>query len=433
MTRRQFVSALLLSLAIALAGCASPSLQTASAPEVVGLSSARLKELSGAFQAKVDAGEIPGAVLLVARDGRIAWHETLGFRDREAKAPMTRDALFRIASMTKPLTSLSVMMLVEEGKVNLDDPLSRYLPEFRNLQVGVEKAEGGGAPQLVLEPAQREITIVDLLRHTSGITYGIFGKSLVKDRYNASKLFDPRQTGPEFTTKMSRLPLQFQPGTRWDYGMSTDVLARVVEAVSGLRMDQFVQQRILKPLGMNDTSYWVEPTRQGRIAEPQVIAATGKRPAFPNVTLAPNWIPGGHGLVSTAADYARFCQMLLNGGTLDGRRIVSAATIELMRKDHLPAGSVVLSPAAKQAWSIAAPTPENGQGFGLGFLVRTSEGTNGIPGSIGDISWNGAQGTYFWVDPKQRLFAILMMQAPLPVARPYRPMMREYVYRALIK
>lgn len=432
MPRRSFASALLLSVALALAGCASQSLQTAAKPEDVGLSSARLKELSGAFQAKVDAGEIPGAVLLVARNGKLAWHDAIGFRDREAKAPMTRDALFRIASMTKPLTSLSIMMLAEEGKLKLDDPLSRYLPQFRNLEVGVEKADGG-APQLVMEPAQREITIVDLLRHTAGITYGVFGKSMVKDRYNAAKLFNPGQTGAEFVAKMASLPLQFQPGTRWDYSMSTDVLARVVAVVSGMEADRFVHERILKPLRMNNTGYWVEPDRQERIAEPQIIAALGKRPAFPNVTIQPRWIPGGHGLVSTAADYARFCQMLLNGGELDDVRIVSAATIELMRKDHLPAGAVVLSPAAKAAWDIAAPTEENGQGFGLGFLVRTSEGTNQIPGSVGDISWGGAQGTYFWVDPKQRLFGILMMQVPLMAARPYRPLMRAHVYRAVIK
>jgi len=417
---------------LALAGCASPpALQTAASPEEVGFSSQRLKELSAAFQAKVDAGEYPGMVVLVARDNEIAWFDAIGYRDREAKAPMTRDALFRIASMTKPITSLSIMMLIEEGKLKLDDPLSQYLPEFTNLQVGVEKPDAAGKPQLVTEPAQRAITIRDLLRHTSGITYGIFGKSLVKNRYNAAKLFDPSQTTAQFITKLSQLPLQFQPGTRWDYSMSTDVLVRVVEVASGKPMDQFVHERILKPLHMNDTDYWVEPAKQPRVAEPQVIADSGKRPAFPGVAQKPRWIPGGHGLVSTAADYARFCQMLLNGGTLDGVRIVSAETLALMQKDHLPPGAVVLSPEAKAAWGIVAPTAENGQGFGLGFAVRTSEGTNKIPGSIGDHFWAGAYGTYFWVDPKQRMFAILMLQAPISVNRAPRLWMRELVYRAL--
>lgn len=432
MVHRLRAFALLFVLAFALAGCASaPSLQPAASPEDVGFSSQRLKELSAAFQSKVDAGEYPGMVVLVARDNKIAWFDAIGYRDREAKAPMTKDALFRIASMTKPITSLSIMMLAEEGKLKLDDPLSRYLPEFKDVQVGVEKTDAAGKPQLVTEPAQRAITIRDLLRHTSGITYGVFGKSLVKDRYNAAKLFNPSQTTAEFITKMSQLPLQYQPGTRWDYGMSTDVLVRVVEVVSGTPMDQFVHQRILKPLRMNDTDYWVEPGKLTRVAEPQVMAASGKRPAFPGVAQKPLWIPGGHGLVSTAADYARFCQMLLNGGELDGVRVVSAETLALMRKDHLPPAAVVLSPEAKAAWGIVAPTTENGQGFGLGFAVRTSEGTNKIPGSLGDYFWAGAYGTYFWVDPKQRMFAILMLQAPLATNRPPRLWMREYVYRAL--
>ncbi len=431
MSRATRVITLLSVFVLVLAGCAAPALQPAGSPEEVGFSTGKLKELSAAFQAKVDAGEYPGMVVLVARDNKIAWFDAIGYRDREAKAPMTKDALFRIASMTKPITSLSIMILAEEGKLQLDDPLSRYLPEFKSVTVGVEKTDGTGKPQLVSEPAAREITVLDMLRHTSGMTYGIFGKSMVKDRYNAAKPFDPAQTTAEFVTKMSQLPLQHQPGTRWEYGMSTDVLVRVVEVVSGKPMDQFVHERILRPLRMNDTGYWVEPERQGRVAEPQIIAATGKRPAFPNVTLKPRWIPGGHGLVSTAGDYARFCQMLLNGGELDGVRIVSAETLALMRKDHLPPGAVVLSPEAKAAWGIVAPTVENGQGFGLGFAVRTSEGTNKIPGSIGDYFWAGAQGTFFWIDPQKRMFAIMMLQAPIATNRPPRLWMREYVYRAL--
>ena len=423
--------AFLFVIALVLAGCAAPALQTARSPEEVGLSSARLKEFSAATQARIDAGEIPGAVLLVARQGKIAWFDALGYRDREAKAPMPRDALFRMASMTKPITSLAVMMLAEEGKLKITDPVSRYLPEFRQLQVGVERPDGAGKTELVLEPARAEIQVVDLLRHTSGITYGIFGKSLVKDRYNAANLFDAKQSTGDFALKLAKLPLQYQPGTRWDYGMSTDLLVRVVEVVSGMEMDRFVTTRILKPLGMNDTGYWVEPARMHRVAEPQVLAATGKRPPFPDVTQPPRWIPGGHGLVSTAADYARFCQMLLNGGTLDGVRIVSRATLDAMRANHLPASLPPLERAAAEGWGIMGPTAENGQGFGLGFLVRTSEGSNRIPGSVGDFSWGGAQGTYFWVDPKQQMFAILMLQAPIVVNRPLRLFMRQHVYGAL--
>lgn len=432
MTQSKRYFPFILVLALALAGCAAPALQTAGTAEEVRLSTPRLKEMSAAFQSKVERGEIPGVVLLVARDNKIAWFDAIGYRDREANAPMARDSLFRMASMTKPLTSLSIMMLQEEGKLSIHHPVSRYLPELRNLQVGVEAKGSDGRLELTRQPAGAEITIVDLLRHTSGITYGIFGKSMVKDLYNGAKLFDPRQTSGEFITKISALPLQFAPGTRWDYGMSTDVLARVVEVVSGMEMDRFVEARILKPLGMKDSGYWVDASRLGRVAEPQVIAATGKRPAFPSVSEKPRWTPGGHGLVSTATDYARFCQMLLNGGTLDGVRIASPETIDLMRKDHL-AGPMLPPPPVREAFGVMAPGPENGTGFGLGFLVRTGEGTNKIPGSVGDISWGGAQGTYFWVDPKERMFAILMLQAPIAVNRPLRLQYREHVYGALRK
>lgn len=429
MVRTSRTFAFLFVLALALSGCASPALQTAGTPEEVGLSLQRLKELSAAFQATVDSGEFPGVVILVARDNKIAWFDAIGYRDREANSPMTKDALFRMASMTKPLTSLSIMMLAEEGKLKITDPVSRYLPEFKDQRVGVEKPEGSGKLQLVIETAKHEMTLLDLLRHTSGITYGFIGKSMVKDLYNESKLFDPAQSSAQFTTKLAKLPLQYHPGTRWDYSMSTDVLARVVEVVSGMEMDRFVHARILKPLRMNNTGYWVEPAHHGRIAEPQVMAATGKRPAFSGVTQKPRWTPGGHGLVSTAADYARFCQMLLNGGTLDGVRIASRETIDAMRSDHLMPDTLV--PPGWNAMGVTAPTPENGQGFGLGFAVRTSEGKNKVPGSIGDYSWAGIDGTYFWVDPKERLFAILMLQAPPPVNRAPRLLMREHVYRAL--
>ena len=429
MVRTRRIFTFFLVVALALAGCASPGLQRASTPEEVGFSSDGLRQLSGTLQARVDKGEIPGAVILIARDNKIAWFEAIGFRDREAKAPMTPDSMFRMASMTKPVTSIAVMMLAEEGKLKITDPVSRYLPEFRNLKVGLEKKDGSGNVELIMESAKREMTVEDLLRHTSGITYGIFGKSKVKDMYNAAKPFDPAQSSAEFVTKIARLPLQYQPGTTWDYSMSTDVLARIVEVVSGMQLDRFVLERILTPLRMVDTNYWVEAAKQGRVAEPQAITATGKRPAFPGVTQRPNWIPGGHGLVSTAMDYARFCQMLLNGGTLDGVRIVSRETVDAMRTDHLPPGTPATNAALLQ---IIAPTPENGQGFGLGFLVRTSEGVAKIPGSIGDYGWAGVYGTYFWVDPKERMFAILMTQVPAVIGRPLRPIMRSHVYKALM-
>jgi CubicO group peptidase (beta-lactamase class C family) len=254
-------------------------LPKANQPEEVGFSSERLNRVTKAFQADVDKGLIPGAVVLIARNGKVAYLEAVGFRDRDKKIPMSTNSIFQIASMTKPLTSVAIMMLVEEGKIQLNEPISLYLPEFKGVQVGVEKVNAAtGNPELTLEPVQREMTIQDLLRHTSGITYGTFGKSLVKQRYNEANLFDRNQTLAEFVSKLAKLPLAHQPGTIWDYGMSTDVLGRVIEVVSGETLDQFIGERITKPLGLSDTGFYVEPDKSDRIAEPQIDPATGKRP-----------------------------------------------------------------------------------------------------------------------------------------------------------
>jgi CubicO group peptidase (beta-lactamase class C family) len=263
-----------LSAAILLATCfafSAPAqgLPKANQSEEVGFSSERLNRLAKAYQTDVDKGLIPGAVFLIARNGKVAYLEAVGFRDRDKKIPMTTDAIFQIASMTKPFTSVAVMMLVEEGKIQLNEPISLYLPEFKGVQVGVEKVNAGTEnPELTLEPARREITIQDLLRHTSGLTYGFFGKSLVKQKYNEANLFDPNQTLTELVTKLSKLPLAFQPGTTWDYGMSTDVLGRVVEVVSGETLDQFIGERVAQPLGLYDTGFYVKPEKGDRIAEP---------------------------------------------------------------------------------------------------------------------------------------------------------------------
>jgi len=327
-------------------------LPKANQPEAVGFSSDRLKRLTAVIQADIDKGAIPGAVMLIARKGKVAYFEALGFQDREKQAAMKTDAIFRLASMTKPFTSVAIMILVEEGKIQLDDPVSAYLPEFKNVQVGLEKVNSStGQPELSLEPTRSQMTIQDLLRHTSGITYGTFGKSLVKQMYNDANVFDRTQTLQEFVSKLSKLPLAYQPGTTWDYGMSTDVLGRVVEVVSGASFDQFIAERITKPLGLTDTGFYVTEDKVGRIAEPQVDAGTGKRPAVPDVTKRPNFLSGGGGMVSTATDYARFCQMLANGGELDGVRILSPSTIALMTSDHLPPG-VAFDPYVIQKFQI---------------------------------------------------------------------------------
>jgi CubicO group peptidase (beta-lactamase class C family) len=409
-------------------------LPKASQPEDVGFSSGRLKRLASAFQTDVDKRTIPGAVVLIARNGKVAYLEAFGFQDREKKVPMSADAIFRIASLTKPVTSVAIMMLVEEGRIQLEDLVSVYLPEFNNLQVGVEKVNAAtGNPELSLEPIRRKMTIQDLLRHTSGLTTGTFGKSLVNQAYIDAKLFDPNQTLAEFVSRLSKLPLAYQPGTTWNYSMSTDVLGRIVEVVSGVPFDQFIADCIVKPLGLSDTGFYVAEEKAGRVAQPQVDPATGKPPPMADVTKRPNWMSGGGGMVSTASDYARFGQMLLNGGALDGVRLLSPRTVAFMTSDHLPP-DIAYSPVTLQVFEpvAIAPTPRNGQGFGLGFMVRTQVGRNPRPGSPGEFYWIGTTGTEFWVDPSEKLIGVLMLQVPIVQSSHYHSLIRNLVYQALM-
>ena len=429
MKRRLFFIIGVLSLFIfSLAGeVVAQGLPRVKSPEEVGLSSERLLRISSWMKADIEKGVIPGSVVLIARKGKVVYFEAFGYRDREKNLPMTRDSIFRIMSMTKPFTSLAIMMLAEEGKIQLYYPVSRYLPEFKELKVGTEKKdEATGKIELALEPAQREMTVQDLLRHTSGLTYG-FGKSPVEDQYKEVKVFDWNQTNAELMTKLSKLPLRYQPGTTWDYSMATDVLARIVEVISGMEFDAFVRERIAKPLKLPDTGFWAEGTgKQARIAE---LPKDQPSPFVQDVTKRHNWLSGGGGMISTASDYARFCQMFLNSGKLDGVRLISRKTVELMTANHLPPG-IRFSPITYPVFGALSPTPENGQGFGIGFGVRMETGLNSLPGSTGDYSWAGALGTYFWIDPKEKLVAIKMMQAPA-MRLHYRYLFRHYVYQAI--
>ena len=409
-------------------------LPKASQPEDIGFSLERLKRVTSALRAEVDQGAIPGAVVLIARNGKVAYFEAIGFQNRENKEPMKTDAIFRIASMSKPITSVAVMMLVEEGKIQLLDPVSRYLPEFKSVQVGVEKLNTTtGNSELIGEPPRQEMTIQDLLRHTSGLTYGIFGRSLVKQAYNEANLFDRNQTLAEFVSKIAKLPLAYHPGTTWEYSHSTDVLGRIVEVVSGVTLNQFVAERIAKPLGLSDTGFYVPNEKIDRIAETQVDPTTGKRWPTIDVAKRPSWMSGGAGMVSTASDYVRFAQMLLNGGELDHIRLLSPRTVAFMTSDHLWPG-IAFSPVTLELFEPLgiAPTPKVGQGFGLGFVVRTQEGRNPMPGSPGEYYWAGIWGTAFWVDPKEKLIAVLMMQAAPLQARYYRSLIRNLTSQALI-
>ena len=397
----------------------------------VRLSRERLARIAASFQTDIDRGIIPGAVTLVAHRGEVQYLQAFGYRDRERKMPMAADSIFRIASMTKPMVSLSIMMLAEEGRIRLVNPVSTYLPEMKGLKVGVEKTDAAGDRTLVLEDARREMTVQDLLRHTSGVTYGQFGDSLVKKAYREANVFDPGQTNAEFVTKLSRLPLQNQPGEVWDYSMSTDVLGRIVEVVSTMDLDRFIATRITGPLDLRDTGFMVPAEKADRIAEAQADPKTGERPPMPRtLTTRPKFLSGGGGMVSTAPDYHRFAQMLLNGGELDGVRLASRKTVELMSSDHLPPG-IAFSATTRAQFEESAPMPEFGQGFGLGFCVRKEPGRNPVPGSVGDFYWSGVHGTYFWIDPKEQLIGVLMLCAP-DLRRHYRAMMRQLTYQAIV-
>ena len=398
--------------ALALVGCAT---NQGSPSAGGGFSAERLRHFDTAVRAEVDAGRIPGFVMIVARDGHVVLSSAYGKQDPVAGTPMTPDSIFRIYSMTKPIVSVAAMILVEEGRMQLADPVTKYIPELKDLKVGVDK---GGSLELVA--AKRPITIQDLMRHTSGFTYGVFGKSLVKDLYTKNGVDRSDHTNVEFVKKLATVPLAYQPGTTWEYSRSTDVLGHVIERVSGQDLDRFLDERILKPLGMRDTAFYVEPAKHARIAEPFVKEPGSSTPTnMLKVREKPKYLAGGQGLVSTAGDYLRFAQMMLNGGELDGVRIVSKKTVDYMTSDHLG--------------GIRGPAylPGPGYGFGLGVKVRTSAGEADSPGSLGDYDWGGAGGTYFWVDPKERLIGVWMMQAPANRVH-YRRMMRAMVYGALM-
>jgi CubicO group peptidase (beta-lactamase class C family) len=424
-------------IAHALAICCWPGIlaaQTTEAvtrPEDVGFSSARLQRLTETYKGYVEHGELPGAVLLIARGGKLAYYEAIGYQDREKKIAMKKDAIFRLASMTKPIVSVAAMMLVEEGKLDLLAPVSRYLPELKDLKVGVEYTDlTAGKPALRLDEPRRQMTIQDLLRHTSGLVYGDNADGLVHQAYRKADITDRGQTLAEMVTKLSRLPLANQPGRVWEYGVSVDVLGRVVEVVSGMDLDAFIAERIAKPLGMNSTDFFVHQRDVGRLAQaqPQQPGSHSRMP--PDVTRKPRLFSGGGGLVATADDYLRFSEMLLNQGEYGNARLLAPHTVKLMTSNALPSGIEYTDLVTR--FGDIAPTPTMGQGFGLGFCVRMTEGHNPLPGSIGAYYWTGAWGTTFWVDPREKLIAIQMIQVPSNSGGQYRRVFRDLTYAALV-
>ncbi len=402
---------------------AAQSLPHAS-PTDVGFSAQRLDHITQVLRDDATKALVPGSVLLIARHGKVVYFESTGTLNPATHAPMTKDAIFRIYSMSKAVSSVAAMMLVEEGKLALNDPLAKFIPAFARVSVGVEKRDADGKATLDLVAPKRPITIQDLLRHTSGITYGFFGSSPVKRAYVEAGVMKGDFTNEEFADRIAKMPLAYQPGTTWDYSHSTDVLGRVVEVVSGMSLYQFEKQRIFDPLGMNDTSFYVtDPAKQPRVAEPfpndRVI---GIDAVIGDPRVTGKWESAGGGLVSTAGDYARFLQMLLNGGTLGGKRYLGPRTVAFMTSDHLGDG-IVPGP-------LYLPGP--GYGFGLGFAVRRSAGVAPDEGSVGDYTWNGVGGTHFWVDPKEDMFVLFLIQSPKQRAH-YMTVMRNMVYAALEK
>jgi len=418
MRKTALLAAITLALLTGPAGAQAPL--PSARPEQVGLSTERLGQLGQVLRQEIAKGKIPGAVALVARKGRIAYHEAFGARDPATRAPMTRDAIFRIYSMTKPVTSVAIMMLQEEGRLVLNDPVSKFLPQLTKLQVAVEKKDASGQPTLELMPAQREITIHDLLRHTSGFTYGGRTTNLtVKEAY-AREGVDARDlTNAELVDRLAKVPLAHQPGTAWEYSRSVDVLGRVVEVISGKSLGGFFADRIFRPLGMKDSGFSVPQAQQGRLAQAFPIdPPTGDKIALIDVTTPPRYESGGGGAVSTTDDYVRFAQALLNGGRLDRARLLGRTTVAFMASDHLG--------------PISATIRRPGYTFGLGFQVRKDVGLDGQSGSIGEYGWAGAGGTYFWVDPKEQVVAILMTQAPGPSRVYYRQLFKELVQQAIV-
>jgi CubicO group peptidase (beta-lactamase class C family) len=402
----------------------------AARPEAVGLAPQRLAAIGKVISADIEQGELPGAVVGVFRKGKLAYFDAFGWQDKPAGRKMDKDAIFRVYSMTKPWTSVAAMMLVEDGRIQLTDPISKYLPAFKDLQVSVATTNPAtGAISYSLFAAQREPTVQDLLRHTSGLTYDFVTRNApVKEAYENADLkalgtaIRDRVTSAEMVERLGKAPLASQPGTVWEYSLSTAVLGRVIEAVSGVTLSKFLDERLFKPLGMKDSGFVLSKEQAARVAQPFL-------PFDPIGLFDPALPPandlGGEGGVSTAADYLQFCEMLLSGGRLGATRVLSPATIALMTADHI--GARPGSPIGPGELLLGTP----GYTFGLGFMVRQGDGTAGVPGSTGEYMWGGAAGTYFWVDPKQELAVVFMAQVPFATRVSYRRLIKQLVYAAI--
>src|SRR5689334_16099802 len=385
----------------------------------------KFEQITAFFDNEVSTGKLPGAVILVQQHGRPLYLKSFGMQDVETGTPMSPDTIFAIHSMTKPITSVAAMMLIDEGKLSLDDPLSKYIPSFADVEVGQEKKLKDGTTWVELMPPVRPVTILDLMRHTSGISYEYIGANWVEQVYSDAHLHDGKADNREFAERIAKLPLSRQPGTLWRYGYSTDVLGRVIEIISGQTLYEFLKLRILDPLGMTSTKFVLStPEEFARMAHPlpsDTILLAGERERLEH----PEWESGGGGLLTSIKDYARFAQMLLNGGELDGRRYISPASFRNMTTDHIGPGSGV----GRDYYYF----PGDGFGYGLGIAVRTDPGNAKPPppGSIGELKWDSGSGTYFGVDPKLDMIYIMMEQTQNERTR-ITPIFRKLVYNAFM-
>lgn len=394
-------------------------------PEDVGMSAERLGEIAKVINADVEKGRLPGAVIAVARRGALVYYEALGYRDKVAGVAMTKDTIFNIASMTKPMVALAALQLHERGQLLIDDPLAQYFPKFADREVAQLDASGDTITGKV--PAKRPITLRHLMMHTSGLIYGGRGNTAVHKLYPAgSGAAAETLTGPEFIDKLAGLPLLNQPGETWDYGFGLDVLAQVVEKVSGKPLSGYFEENVWKPLGMTDTAFFIPPEKAARYAKTlPTDPDTGKpQAASPNLTQPLRFECGGGCLSSTAADYMRFAQMLLNKGAFGEARILGRKTAEYMLTNQL-------GPEVKNLMANADPTRLD-YGFGLGLSVRTEAGRGRVMGSVGDFSWPGASGTNWWADPKEQLVVVFMAHSPGPIRWHYRQLINALVYQAMM-
>ena len=387
----------------------------------------KLARVTEFFKNEVATGKIPGAIVLIQQHGKPVYHEFFGVQDVVSKAPMTDKTIFRLFSMTKAITAVVSMTLVDDGKIKLDDPVSKFIPSFANVKVGVEKKGDDGTPTLELVPPNRPMTVKDLMTHTSGVTYGFYGDSLVRKAYKAANIYQGDFDLAEFAERIARLPLHNQPGGLWQYGHSTDILARVMEVASGKSLFQLEKEKLLDPLGMKDTSFFItDPEKVKRMAQPMPNDSDFRVGRINDPTVVKKWESASGGMVSTMADYARFVQMVLNGGTYEGKTYLKPETFKMMATDQIGPGSGV----DRDYFYF----PGDGFGFGLGLAVRTDPGNAKPPppGDIGELKWDGASGCYFVVDPKQDMFFVLMEQTPSERQRIQRRL-KLLIYEAMEK